>query len=82
LREGLRETRNVRLVSPSDPQLRSGIVCFMVGQMDAEHVVDQLRLAGVHVSVTPYQQVFVRAGCPLFVGERGVDRAIAAIRAL
>jgi hypothetical protein len=36
----------------------------------------------VHVSVTPYREVFLRAGCPLWVDERGVDRAIEAIGAL
>jgi len=82
LRHGLGELPNVRLVSPNDPQLRSAIVCFMVGHMDPERAVERLRLEGVHVSVTPYREIFLRAGCPLWVDERGVDRAVAAIRAL
>ena len=82
LRQGLGELANVRLVSPADPELRSAIVCFLVRQLRPEEVVNRLRLEGVRVSITPYRDVFVRAGCPLWVDEEGVDRAVAAIGAL
>jgi selenocysteine lyase/cysteine desulfurase len=82
LRHGLSKLRNVRMVSPDDPQLQSAIVCFMVRNIDPERAVEQLRLRGVHISITPYREVFLRAGCPLWVNEYGVDRAVAAIGAL
>jgi selenocysteine lyase/cysteine desulfurase len=82
LRHGLSKLRNVHLVSPNDPRLQSAIVCFMLGNMDPERAVEQLRLKGVHISITPYREVFLRAGCPLWVNEHGVDRAVAAIRTL
>ncbi len=82
LRHGLSKLPNVRLVSPDDPQLRSAIICFLVRPLDPEQAVERLRLQGVHLSITPYHNVFLRAGCPLWVDERGVDRAVAAIRML
>jgi len=82
LRDGLHELPNVRLVSPDDAQLRSAIVCFMADRMDPREALDRLRIEGVHASTTPYRDVFLRAGCPLWVDERGIDRALAAIGAL
>ena len=82
LRTGLRRLQNVQLVSPEDPALRSPLVCFTVRDQDPARAVDALRLKGVRLSVTPYRDEFVRAGCPLWVDERGVDRALEAIGGL
>jgi selenocysteine lyase/cysteine desulfurase len=82
LRDGLAELSNIRLISPADPELRSAIVCFTAGDKDPQDAVERLRRDGVHLSITPYRDVFLRAGCPLWVDEHGVDRAIAAIGAL
>ena len=82
LRDGLRSLSNVRLVSPDDPELRSAIVCFLPRDGDLRAALDKLRISGVHASITPYRASYLRAGCPLWVDERGVDRALAAIRAL
>jgi selenocysteine lyase/cysteine desulfurase len=82
LRAGLAQLPNVRMVSPAHPELRSAIVCFEVEGMDPEAAVQRLRAKGVRVSETPYHRIYVRAGCPLWVDEDGVDRALAAIRSL
>ena len=82
LRAGLAELPNVRLVSPAAAPLRSAIVCFTVEGVDPADAVNRLRLRGVHVSVTPYRDVFLRAGCPLWVDEHGIDRALSAIGSL
>ena len=79
LRGGLGKLRNVHLVSPDHPDLRSAIVCFTVDGVEPVRAVESLAARGVHLSVTPYRDVYLRAGCPLWVDEHGVDRALEAI---
>jgi selenocysteine lyase/cysteine desulfurase len=82
LRTGLARLPRVRVVSPQQPALRSALVCFTLARLAPEAAVEQLRLRGVRLSVTPYRDVYLRAGCPLLVDEQGIDRALEAIAAL
>jgi selenocysteine lyase/cysteine desulfurase len=81
LKEGLAET-GVTLVTPLDPQLSAGIVCFDVpGAMPANAVLS-LREAGVVASATPYRTSYTRLGPSIETDPDEVDAAVAAVGAL
>jgi selenocysteine lyase/cysteine desulfurase len=83
MKEGLAELRNVRLITPMSPDVSAGIVCFEVNGMDPGTAVERLRREHkVAASVTPYAQPYVRFGTGLWVDERDVDAALAAIAKL
>jgi len=82
LRQGLSELANVEMVSPDEPALRSSIVCFLIKNVEPQAAVERLSLKGIRISLTPYRDVYLRAGCPLWVDEAGIDRALRAVRAL
>ena len=82
LRAGLQRLPRVRIVSPEHPVLRSSIVCFEIDGVEPRAAVDRLLRRGIRISVTPYPQVYLRAGCPLWLDEADVDRALAEIAAM
>lgn len=80
LKEGLAGVPGVRVVTPGDPQLSSGLVCCEVTGVHAGQVVDQLhRNNGVVASVTPYREQYVRFGTSIVTTPDQVDQAIAAL---
>ena len=82
LKEGLRKMRHVRLATPSDPSLSSGIVCFDVEGMSPENVVAALAAKGVIASRTPYRRQYARL-CPgLLTPGDDVQRTLTAVRSL
>jgi selenocysteine lyase/cysteine desulfurase len=83
LKEGLAELPKVRLVTPMADRLSAGIVCFDVDGADPGEVVERLaREHRIAASVTPYAERHVRFGTGLWVDERDVDAAVAAIARL
>jgi selenocysteine lyase/cysteine desulfurase len=83
LKEGLRELRRVRLITPQSGALSSGLVCFAVEGYDPFDVVDRLyRRARIVATVTPYSTRYVRLGPSMLNTPRDVDRALRAIHAL
>jgi len=82
LKEGLHAMKHVRLQTPMDAALSSGIVCFDVQGMAAEKVVAALADKGVVASRTPYRQQHARL-CPgLLTPGSDVERTLAAVRSL
>ena len=80
LKEGLAEVPGIRVVTPSDPQLSSGLVCCEVAGMDAAQVVDELhRDHGMVASVTPYRDQYVRFGTSIVTTPDQVDQVAAAL---
>jgi len=72
LKEGLAGIRGVRLRTPRDEGLSSGLVCCEVNGVDPGEVVDRLREEHrVVASVTPYRIRYVRFGPS--VANRGDD---------
>ena len=82
LKEGLRAIGHVRVHTPMDPTLSSGIVCFDVDGMKADAVVAALAERAVIASRTPYRTQHARL-CPgLLTPGDDVDRTLAAVRAI
>ena len=82
LKEGLAGMCHVRLHTPRDASLSSGIVCCEVDGLTPPDAVHQLWQAGVQASVTPYTPSYLRFGPSILNNESDVDRALAAVRAL
>jgi selenocysteine lyase/cysteine desulfurase len=80
LKEGLEGVQGIRVITPSDPQLSSGLVCCEVTGLPAGQVVDQLhRDHGIVASVTPYREQYVRFGTSIVTTPDQVDQVIAAV---
>ncbi|HEX6234139.1 MAG TPA: aminotransferase class V-fold PLP-dependent enzyme [Jiangellaceae bacterium] len=80
LKEGLEGVQGIRVITPSDPQLSSGLVCCEVTGLPAGQVVDQLhRDHGIVASVTPYREQYVRFGTSIVTTPDQVDQVIAAL---
>jgi selenocysteine lyase/cysteine desulfurase len=82
LKDGLADLPHVRLVTPRDPLVSAGIVCFDVDGQSAQETVDALRRKKIRASVTPYAVTHVRLGCSLHVLEEDVDAAVEGVKAL
>jgi selenocysteine lyase/cysteine desulfurase len=79
LKEGLGEIDSVRVVTPMDPELSAGIVCFEVEGLQPPDVLVALADRNISVSVTPYAQLFVRMGPSIVTSEEDVDEALRAL---
>jgi selenocysteine lyase/cysteine desulfurase len=83
LKEGLAATQRVRLRTPLDERLSSGLVCFELRGLAARDAVARLRSEHeVVLSVTPYRTEYVRAGPSILNAPAEVDRLLDAIRSL
>ena len=83
LKEGLAATQRVRLRTPLDERLSSGLVCFELRDLAARDAVARLRSEHeVVLSVTPYRTEYVRAGPSILNTPEEVDRLLDAIRSL
>jgi selenocysteine lyase/cysteine desulfurase len=83
LKEGLAGINGVRVRTPGDEALSSGLVCCEVNGVDPGEVVDRLREKHrVVASVTPYRTRYLRFG-PSVANRRGdVKRGIEAVAAI
>ena len=80
LKEGLRAMKHVRVYTPLDETLSSGIVCFDVEGMTPDKVVAGLADKGVLASRTPYRSQYVRL-CPgLLTPGTDVEKTLEAVR--
>ncbi len=83
LKEGIAELPNVRLVTPREPELSSGIVCCEVSGRPPADVVQELH--SVHkivATVTPYQVPYIRFGSSIVTSPEQVDGAVQALTAM
>jgi selenocysteine lyase/cysteine desulfurase len=80
LKDGLAEIPSVRLITPRDPALSSGIVCCNVDGVDPGAVLQSLWAEhNIIVSVTPYREQFVRFGPSIVTTPKQVDDAVRAV---
>jgi selenocysteine lyase/cysteine desulfurase len=83
LKRGLAANPRVRLRTPLDERLSSGLVCFELHDVSARDAVARLRTEhDVVLSVTPYRTEYVRAGPSIVNTPEEVDGLLDAIRAL
>ncbi len=82
LKEGLRAMPRVRLHTPLDETLSSGIVCFEVDGMAPDRVVASLADKGVLASRTPYRKPYARLCAGLLTPGTDVERTLAAVRSI
>lgn len=80
LKEGLTELRGVRVVTPLDPELSSGIVCLAVENASIFELPAVLRdQHGLIASVTPYNLPHLRLGPSIVTSPADVEAAVRAI---
>ncbi len=60
LKEGLKKNKRIKLLTPVDPSLSSGINCFEVQGLKPEDVVKKLLDKNILASTTPYKEVHAR----------------------
>jgi isopenicillin-N epimerase len=76
VKDRLKRMRNVKLITPVEEELSSGITCFDVGGQDPFKIVEKLWEKKIAASVTPYKTWFVRLAPSLVTLEKDVDRAL------
>jgi isopenicillin-N epimerase len=81
-KDGLAAMKHVRLHTPRNPGLSSGIVCFEVDAMTPQVAVDRLLERRVVASASPYATSYVRLAPSLVNSPADVDAALAAVRSL
>ncbi|MGH3787751.1 MAG: aminotransferase class V-fold PLP-dependent enzyme [Pseudonocardiaceae bacterium] len=81
-KDGLASMNHVRLHTPRDPRLSSGLVCFEVDAMTADAAVARLLERRVVASASPYATSYLRLAPSLVNSPTDVDAALAAVREL
>jgi isopenicillin-N epimerase len=82
LKEGLRKIKGVRLYTPISEALSSGIVCFDVGSLPPQTVVDRLFEKNIVASRTPYKSSYARLCPSLLTLESDVEATLNAVATL
>lgn len=82
LKEGLAALDGVRVATPMDPAVSSGIVCLAFDSLDPFETVLTLREGGFSVGLTPYRTGYVRFGPSIVTTPEQVDELVAAVAAL
>lgn len=83
MKEGLKEMAHVRLYTPLDPSLSSGVVCFDVEGMTPQEVTQRLlRRHRIVSSATPYDPSHARFTPGLLNDEGEVEESLEAVRAM
>jgi isopenicillin-N epimerase len=72
----LKNMNKVKLVTPIEEELSSGITCFEVEGRDPFDLVEKLWEKKISASVTPYKTWFIRYAPGLVTLEKDVDRAL------
>ena len=60
LKAGLAGIGNVNVVTPMADALSAGLVCFQIGGLSAQQVVDRLHARKIIATVTPYKASPIR----------------------
>lgn len=81
-KDGLAAMKHVRLHTPRNPSLSSGLVSFEVNSMTPDAAVARLLQRRVVASTSPYATSFVRLAPSLVNSPVDVDAALAAVRSL
>lgn len=83
LKDGLAEVPGMRIVTPRDPALSSGIICCAVDGRSPFDLVQRLRSEhGIVASPTPYAESYLRFGTSIVTTPQEVDAAVQALARL
>ncbi|RVX39774.1 selenocysteine lyase/cysteine desulfurase [Nonomuraea polychroma] len=83
LKEGLAKLPNVRLVTPTSPELSAGVICCAVNGMEPDAVVQRLLTKhAISAGSTPYRESFVRFGPSIVTSPDEVERVIKAMASM
>ena len=82
IKEGLAGVRGVRIVTPRDTRLSSGLVAFEVAGRTPEDVVQRLAAKRIIASTSPYRPSYVRLAGSLLNTPEEVDTAVRAVNEL
>jgi isopenicillin-N epimerase len=82
IKQGLATIPNLRIYTPMAEDLSAGLVCFDVGNLRPQTVVERLHARGIIATTTPYSPSYVRLAGSLLTNEEMVDRAVEEVRAL
>ena len=70
----------MKVLTPRDPALSAGIICFEVGSQGARETVHKLHERKVVASTSPYKITKARLAPSLVNDEREVEAALRAVR--
>jgi isopenicillin-N epimerase len=79
---GLAAIHGVRVITPRDPALSAGIVCFEVSGVTPEEVGKRLLERGIVAGPSPYLPSYARFAPSLANSPEEVDEALKAVRAI
>ncbi len=82
MRRELARMRGVTLITPLDPDLAAGIICFEVGGRKPEEVALRLRQRGVVATASPYAVSYARVAAGIMVQPADVERTLREVRAV
>jgi len=82
LKEALSQMDHVKLYTPVDESLSSGIVCFDVNGRHATQVVAQLDQQKIIATITPYANLYARLSPSLLTAPEEVETTIQAVASL
>jgi selenocysteine lyase/cysteine desulfurase len=77
---GLAASRGVKVVTPIDPALSAGIICFDMNGKSAEQVGNELVKRQIVAGPSPYLPSYPRLSPSLVNSPQEVDRAVQAVR--
>ena len=82
LKKELIQINGVKVITPLEPSLSAGIVCFSVADLTPEEVVAALRHQGVVASVSPYPVRYTRLTPGIYNTEHEILMTVAKVRHL
>ena len=79
-KDGLAKIPGVKVLTPRDPALSAGIICFEVAGQSASETVHKLHARKIVASTSPYKITKARLAPSLVNDEREVEAALRAVR--
>jgi isopenicillin-N epimerase len=79
-KDGLARIPKVKVLTPRDPTLSAGIICFEIEGQTQKETVTKLLARKVIASTSPYKVSYVRLAPSLVNDERDVDATLRAVR--
>ncbi len=81
-KQGLSQLKGVKLHTPLNAELSSGLVCFDYNDMAADDVVKAMHSKGIIMSSTPYRKSYARFAPSLINNEQEITQTLAALAAV